>query len=317
MKKKNKKYALNQSDLYHCRSKRKLAKSLNVKLKDLIRVSKYPVYTTFKKDKNSKGKKREITAPANELKRVQRRIYRLLKFVDRPEYLMAGEAGKSIVTNGKYHMEDDYWIKFDISDFYPNCKREYVYQFFLNDLKCSEDVSNILTNCVTYKNSLVQGSPSSMVLSFFSFQNMFEELNMLARENNLTFSTYVDDFTFSSKQKIQIGFIAFRVSQILHAYGHKVNRKKVMYYGPDQFKRVSGVVVTPNHRLVIQNKNRKNIIDDFILIKNKENNCYHEDIDSNVRSLIGKIYSARQIEPNAFSGILRCTKEIEARLNGI
>ena len=43
-----------------------------------------------------------------------------------------------------------------------------------------------------------QGFPTSTLISFFTYRKMFAELNKIALENGLIFSTYVDDVTFST-----------------------------------------------------------------------------------------------------------------------
>lgn len=302
-----KKYPLSQSYLFKCHSKKKLADSLGMSLKKLKYISNNPRYYSF--TKKTATKNREIDVPSDaELKKAQKKIYNYLKYTNRPNYLMAGEIGKNILSNAVFHKDSDYWLKFDISNFFPNCKREYIYRFFQSSMQCSPDVASILTNITVYRGGLVQGISTSMLLSFFAFTPMFDELSLLATKNNLKFSTYVDDFTFSSSSPINTNFIKLRVNKIVRAYGHTIKNRKVKYYSTNDFKRVSGVIVTKTHHLKVPNKNRKKIIALAKLMKENINTGNYQESEKIRLSLIGCINSARQIEPEIFPEISKFTK---------
>ena len=75
-------------------------------------------YREFSIPKKGSSEMRDITAPAEALKSVQRRILKLLQCIERPEWLISGERGKSYVDNGLAHIESDYMLAVDIKSFY-------------------------------------------------------------------------------------------------------------------------------------------------------------------------------------------------------
>lgn len=55
---------------------------------------------------------------------------------------------------------------------------------------------------------------------------MFAELNKIALENDLIFSTYVDDVTFSTNnEEFDFNSILESIDKVLEKYGHKRKRK--------------------------------------------------------------------------------------------
>jgi len=294
-----KKYDLNQSALYKCKSKNRLAKLLQIKLKDLMKLSREPVYSVFYKKKANSQDYRKIISPDDDLKIVQRRIFQLLKKVIRPFWLTSGEKGKCYIDNAAIHKEANYILTVDITKFFDSCKREYVYRFFLNVMQVSSDVACILSNLTTHNSQIPTGTSTSQVLAFYSYNNMFCEIKDLAKEFDCRFSLYVDDMTFSSDNAIKWKNLVNRIDVILKKYGHSLNRKKTKYYTANMAKIVTGVVITKDHKLCIPNKLRMKIVKKFKQMKiRKEPLREHQKIQ-------GMVSSARNIENKSFPEISR------------
>ncbi|HAO08984.1 MAG TPA: hypothetical protein DCQ50_18845 [Chryseobacterium sp.] len=62
----------------------------------------------------------------------------------------------------------------------------------------SPSVARILTKITTYQKSLPQGAPSSPIIANLVFLPAARELYQLASDNNITFSAFLDDLSFSS-----------------------------------------------------------------------------------------------------------------------
>lgn len=93
-----KKYDISQCVLYKCNNKRRLESLLFLDKYELNKVSKLIEYYTFFKDKKD-GDKREITAPRDYLKKIQKTVLVKLSSIRRPEWLISGEKGKSYIDN--------------------------------------------------------------------------------------------------------------------------------------------------------------------------------------------------------------------------
>lgn len=301
-----KRYPLNQSQLYKCSSKKRLAFLLHTDLKKLKEIAGNPKYHTFNIVKKQSVEVRTINAPQYDLKKVQKAMYAYLKKVSRPKWLMSGEIGKNWTDNGKAHEKNPFVIKADINKFFDNCKREYVYSFFHGEMNQSPDVAEICTSLVMVDNKIVQGASTSMVMAFYSYKEMFYELKKLADENNAKFTVYVDDVTFSKTEPFgNVEKFKRRISQITSAYGQKVKKQKSRSYGSHRSKRITGTVVNKHKELVSPNSLRKDIYELYQKFLKEETQLKKDELRS---SLLGKIGALRQINPDGFSNIYRDLK---------
>ena len=86
------------------------------------------------------------------------------------------------------------------------------------------------------------GSPTSPALSNFCTLATDRALELAARNHKLTYTRYVDDLTFSSAFNIQLD-VFNNVQAILLNNGLRINMDKVTWYGPDDEKVVTGLVL--------------------------------------------------------------------------
>ena len=256
----SRRYDINQCALYKCKSKKKLALFLKLEYDDLKQLKDNLVYHSFEIDKPNSPDKRHITAPCKNLKSIQSRILSLLRYVLRPEWLNSGEKGKSYINNGKDHINADYVLTIDIKSFYDNCKRNYIYLFFLTKLQTAPDIAELLTNIVTYKGSIPTGSPTSQLIAFYAYMDMFMEINDVATAKGCKFSLYVDDMTFSSSTPFNPKVLSNNIDIILRKYDHKPKYTKIKYFPKDKPKLITGTIVTSQHKLDVPNKLRNKII---------------------------------------------------------
>ena len=307
-----KKYDITQCALYKCRTKKRLEYLLRLDPGGLKMIDGIIGYHKFEIDKKHSDEKREITAPDKTLKAIQRRILYLLHRVIRPEWLISGEKQKCYIDNGKAHLNGKYVLTIDIKKFYDNCTREPVYQFFVQKLKTSPDVAEILTNIITYNGGIPTGCPTSQIMAFYAYSDMFSEIFDLAKQHGCKFTLYVDDMTFSSKEPFSSHQLSQMIDRVLRKYGHKPKYPKVKYYGPSDYKPITGTVVTPEHSLAVPNGLQKTIYDAFQTVKPLigVETCSEEDARQ-ILSLKGQIQAACNIEDGKFPEIRRLTNQIK------
>lgn len=283
-----------------------LANILQVDINLFNNLDNFISYTSYKKEE--KHKIREITYPNDELKKIQKKILQFLQQVKRPTWLISGEIGKSAVDNAKMHLDDNLnFLMLDIHNFYPNCKREYVYQFFYKKLHVTKDVADILTDLTTYEMTIPTGCPTSQLIAFYAYEDMFFELAEAAHSKGITFTLFVDDMTFSGESSKNVNNLKNNVDIILRKYGHKPKYKKTKKYTPSDYKTVTGTVITPNKILKIPNKQHYEIHQLFNELKRNTSQ------DQNVqlaRKIKGKISAARQIEKHYGHQIYRYCNQI-------
>ncbi len=306
MAKEFRRYNINQCALYKCKSKQRLIKILQISDEQIYDLESIIKYKSFSIPKKNSLEMRNITAPYEKIKYIQRRILVLLQKVSRPHWLISGEKGKSYITNGEQHIASNYFLTMDIKKFYDNCQREYVYSFFKNSLDMAGDIAKICTDIVTYNNGIPTGCPTSQIIAYYAYQDMFQEINDLSIGYGCKFTLYVDDMTFSSEYSFNVNAIKGKIDIILRKYGHKPKYSKVKYFSKGKPVPITGTIVTKNHELKTPISLQHKIYLNFQYIKSFQNATIKKEDD--IKKLIrlkGQIQSVRNIEKDKFPEILR------------
>ncbi len=152
----------------------------------------------YQRDDNGKIKNRDLLIPSYRLKVLQKRISSLLHSTAFPEYMFGSIRGRNHIMNAQQHLEQTYFLTIDLYKFFPNIDHHQVFKT-LKQNGFAPKIARILTKLTTYRSSLPQGAPSSPAIANLVFQSAAKELNNLARANDLIFSTFLDDLSFSSK----------------------------------------------------------------------------------------------------------------------
>lgn len=138
------------------------------------------------------------------------------------------------------------------------------------------------------------GSPCAQLVAFFAYQDMFNKLHNLARNHGCKFSLYVDDLTISAKMPFSNPAVfKKKLLQIVKRYGHFPSLSKTAYRSADETKIVTGVAITKEGVSAIPNKLRHKIV------QGTAQSCAGD--TSTALSTLGRISSARIIEPGSFS----------------
>lgn len=256
--KERKSYPLNQSLLYKVGSKERLAQVLRIDVQTLLRLeASSDNYIIFELEKETNPfslktrKQRTVQQPKHLLRQVHERILALLQFVQIPDYVHACVKGRSYRSNASAHVDSSVVATYDISSFYPSTSDRAVYEFFYAGLKCAPDVAGVLKSLCCFQGGLPTGSPLSPLLSFFSAKPMFDELSDLALKNELVFTCYVDDLTFSG---VNVPARFERVVElVLRKYKYRLAPGKSKVYGHGKPKHVTGVVIL-NGKLSVPHK---------------------------------------------------------------
>lgn len=273
---------------------------------------------------DKKGKPRLIEPPHEELKIIQKRIKQMLGQITVPENVFSGIKGRSYADNAMMHIGENRrnLFKIDLTAFFPSISRETVYHFFYEDLFCSPDVAEILTNfttinleksqanCldeiysflnskgVTCKNHLISGAPTSQIMSYLVNHRMFDEMQKIADDNNAVMTVYVDDVTFSSENRISRKF-KDRILAVVRKYGYQISKSKVKKYTKLYPKLVTGVIIDSCGKPVIKNSMREKIIKEHSHLRS------HPDDTEARQRLRGLLTAARQVNKHAFPTIYK------------
>lgn len=225
-----------------------------------------PSYIHYRIPKK-KGGMREIFAPSENLKSIQKRLnyflqayYLIIKprevygFVVNPHYL---GTYCNIVNNAKMHIKKNYVLNIDLKDFFPSISARQIKKLFLSDyFSFPEQITTALTLLTTLDAQLPAGAPTSPVISNFVCLSLDQDLKSFCNLNSLVYSRYADDLTFSSDLPIHSDHILDLINLIKKA-GFSINEKKLRLKTSDQRQVVTGLTV--NEKVNVNRKLLKNM----------------------------------------------------------
>jgi RNA-directed DNA polymerase len=203
------------------------------------------------------GGTREIYAPANALKIVQKKLNQVLQSIYKAKPSAHGFLPqKSIVSNAHPHAKKRYILNVDFGR---------VRGLFMGiPYGRNHEVATTLAQicCFNSLNHLPQGAPTSPIVSNMICAKMDSQLQKLAKEHRATYTRYADDITFSSSRskfpttlayfsdetgKLEVGE---QLKTIINDNGFEINNRKVRLQTPIKRQEVTGLTVNlfPNVR---------------------------------------------------------------------
>lgn len=158
-----------------------------------------------------------------------------------PDYAFGGIRNRDNILNAQRHKGKKYNFTTDLKNFYPSIRHAMVFEMF-RSFSFSPTVARYLTQLTTFKGRLPQGTPTSPMIANLVFVKTGKKLALFARENQIVFTSFVDDLTFSAPAdfKEKIPFII----DSLVADGFKISHNKTFYKTKNPI--VTGLVVKNN-----------------------------------------------------------------------
>lgn len=219
------------------------------------------------------GGVRQITAPADDLKLLQRRLADLLQNCQdeinqklgrtddgpNPDRLAHGfKRRRSIITNAKAHRRRRFVFNLDLENFFPSINFGRVRGYFLKDknFALKPTVATVIAQIACFEGALPQGSPCSPVISNLIGHVLDIHLVKLAAKEGCRYTRYADDLTFSTNKPEFPASIAVRSALNEHEWeigpslaaliakgGFAANVKKTRMQYRDSRQEVTGLVV--------------------------------------------------------------------------
>ncbi len=234
---------------------------VKTKLFDIENVINNPQYKTFQIPKK-RGGYRLIQTPESQLMYIQSRLnfylqnyYHLIRpqgvhgFTINPN---KKEKVCNIVENAKSHVQQKYVLNLDLKDFFPSIKAYRVKELFDSDyFRYNEQIATALSLLVTYDGKLPTGAPTSPVISNFICLEMDRELFSYCMQNEVRYSRYADDLTFSSNNTISRTQFTDLLA-IIEKNQFELNVKKTRLKSNNRKQTVTGLVV--NEKVNIDRK---------------------------------------------------------------
>lgn len=222
----------------------------NHEIKQIINAPKYNCFNIPKKD----GTFRYIEDPEDDLKAIQRELNDYLQsvyFFNRPPSAYAfllnpvdDEDTRNILSNAKRHLGKPWMLNADFEDFFYSISEHQVSQIFCNEPFGFDAIfANTLAKLTTFRGRLPMGGSTSPILSNFASIDLDNELLLLAKHKNWTYTRFADDLTFSSENPINLHDIQ-EIRAISLTNGFRFNEQKLKICSPSAEKEITGIRIT-------------------------------------------------------------------------
>jgi RNA-directed DNA polymerase len=227
------------------------------RLLELSQRDETEAYQSFKL-KKKRGGSRMLQAPDNELLGVQKIINQdltenFLEWVGKSVHGFLPE--RSIVTNASVHVGQAWVLNFDLENFFGSFNQSDVRNLFVSPpYSFDAPVADLLGKLCSSSLGLPQGAPTSPMLSNWLCLELDQQLLDFSMKNNLNYSRYADDITFSSSRSIpgelltkdfktRAWKLGDKISQLIESYGFKINSSKTRLQTHHQKQEVTGLTV--------------------------------------------------------------------------
>ncbi|HEC50534.1 hypothetical protein LCGC14_1150700 [marine sediment metagenome] len=189
------------------------------------------------------GKQRVVYNPHRLLRRLQKKINEQIfsnsDVISWPCYLYGSIPNQNYEDGLEIYSRKDYvscaarhcgarsLLKLDVENFFDNIHYDVVYAVFSDFLKCSSDVSDILSRLCCKGEHLVQGALTSSYLASLCLYDLEGAVAERLRRKGFVYTRLVDDVTVSSK-KLNVDFTFARntVVSMLEGKDLPVNESK-------------------------------------------------------------------------------------------
>lgn len=246
-----------------------LSRTSNIPESKLLSLSetasrRYKVYTIPKRT----GGDRLIEHPSRELKAIQRWIVQalILRF-PLHESATAYRKGSGIRENAERHRQTKFTNRYDFANFFPSFSQGRVTQYVSEQAKSigielSPRDLEFIGNIVCRNGRITIGAPSSPAITnamMFQFdRRMHEDCD----ERGLVFTRYADDMFVSSFEPGKLHDIQKVIVKSKRGIPHirvRLNHQKTAYLSKKYQRKITGVVITPQHTLSIGRERKREI----------------------------------------------------------
>lgn len=220
-------------------------------------------YKVFKIKKRN-GKLRTIYEPNDILKHIQKQILNnILNNKSISKYATAYHKGISLKDNASPHLNKKIILKLDIKDFFESIEFVDIYNSCFPMEYFPKSIGMLLTYLCTYDDHLVQGAVTSPYISNLVMKEFDEVIGKYCESNNITYSRYSDDMTFSGD--FNVSMLIKYVKRYLSKLSLRLNTSKTCVIRNSNSQTVTGIVV--NEKVQVSNAYRKKIRQEVYYIK--------------------------------------------------
>ena len=269
---------------------------------------RYKVYRIMKR--NEKGL-RVIAQPARALKRLQKHVIKNYLIDQLPLHTNATayREGASIRNNAQLHVENEYLLKMDFSNFFPSIVSDDLLDHSKKYLESYTEEHIFLLEKLFFmkgrgssRYSMSIGAPSSPFLSNSIMYDFDVAVSDICNHHKVVYSRYADDMTFSCSTKGLLFEFPDIVESCLNGVGYpslKINDEKTVFSSKKHNRHVTGLVLS-NEGKVSLGRNRKRYIRSLVF-KYMSNELDEEQI----HMLEGLLAFSMDVEPEFIGSMVK------------
>jgi hypothetical protein len=225
---------------------------------------RYKVYTIPKRGQGV----RTIEHPSKEIKALQRWITKVV--IDRFPVHHAATAyrkGSGIRENAERHRTSKFTNRYDFANFFPSFTQERVEGFVQVEavklgMSLDQDDLKFIGRIVCRNGRLTIGAPSSPAITNAMMFDFDKQVFELCQSKGLVYTRYADDLFISSDAPGKLEKLEKHILEAKRDVPHlalRLNRKKTAYLSKKFVRRITGVIITSDHKLSIGRERKREI----------------------------------------------------------
>ncbi|AEG01600.1 reverse transcriptase family protein [Methylomonas methanica] len=298
-----------------------LAKSLGLSKEDLIELaSNSNEYFFIAKKVEKPDKSIRLTYDVKpRLKQIHEKICcNLLKKVNYPDYIQGGVRGKSYLSNCQNHTHKKIVIKEDVSNFFPSISKKIIHEVWAGFFHFPSDVSELLSELVTFNGYLVQGGKASGFLCNLVLYDRESKLVEEFSKKGFKYTRFVDDITISCLRNItkdEQTYIIRKTYGLLKSIEVNPNKRKhkIMSNGVQQ--QLHGVNLNTNKPTLPKAERKKIEAAVFQCEKAHSENSNSIQYIKQFNSAMGRVNTMKRMHPKAGQALLERLCKIKPQIN--
>ncbi|UZD90320.1 retron St85 family RNA-directed DNA polymerase [Cognatishimia activa] len=211
---------------------------------------------------------RKIEHPSREIKALQRWITKVI--IDRFPVHHAATAyrkGSGVRENAERHRTSRYTNRYDFANFFPSFGQTQVENFVKQEaeklgMPFDDDDLRFVGNIVCRFGRLSIGAPSSPALTNAMMFDFDRALFDWCQSKGLIYSRYADDLFISANEPDRLKKLEPLIAKAKRDVAHltlRLNRRKTTYLSKKYARRVTGVIITSDHKLSIGRERKREI----------------------------------------------------------
>ena len=252
---------------------KKMSNDINLSQSDIQKIIlsapyRYKVYPIRKK---KPGEFRIIAQPAREVKLLQ--YWLMANSLNNLPVHSAAAAyipKRNILNNAEKHSKNQFILKMDFTNFFPSIKPN-DFRVYLErqnrKLFEREDLDHVI-RILFWKPKKAKefqlsiGAPSSPHISNLVMYDFDEEAEKLCNANDIVYTRYADDLTFSTNEPYRLRHIHGSVKEVCRKIDHPklfINTEKTFFSSKRNRRRITGLIISNDERVSL-GRERKRLI---------------------------------------------------------